>query len=86
MGVADSPDLASLYGWYFEEKCNILNHPDVPIYSQYIDDCFAIVYASSEQDAINKVATVKFDKCIIEWNALASQPFLDMTVCIDHEG
>jgi hypothetical protein len=86
MGVADSPDLANLYGWYFEEKCNILNHPDVPIYGRYIDDCFAIVYASSEQEAINKVSIVQFDECVIEWNASASQPFLDMTVYIDREG
>jgi len=87
MGVADSPDLANLYGWYFEEKCNILNHPDVPLYGRYIDDCAAIVYASSEQDAINKVSIVQFDNCVIEWSASAvSQPFLDMTLYIDREG
>jgi len=86
MGVADSPDLANLYGWYFEKECGILSSPDIPYYGRYIDDCFAIVYASSEQDAINKVSIVKFDNCVIEWNASASQPFLDMTVYLDREG
>jgi len=86
MGVADSPDLANLYGWYFEEKCGILSNSDVAFYGRYIDDCFAIVYASSEQDAINKVSIVQFDNCVIEWNASASQPFLDMTVYLDREG
>jgi hypothetical protein len=60
-----------------EEKCNILNHLDVPIYGQYIGNCFAIIYASSEQEVINKVSIVQFDECVIEWNASASQPFLD---------
>jgi hypothetical protein len=86
MGIADSPNLATLYGWYFEKKCVILNSPDVPLYGRYIDDCFAIVYASSEQEVINKVSIVKFDECVIEWNASASQPFPDMTVYIDREG
>jgi len=86
MGVADSPDLACLYGWHFEKQSGILHNPDVPIYGRYIDDCFAVVYANSEEEAINKVAIVKFDNCVIEWNASASQPFLDMTVYIDREG
>ena len=83
MGVADSPDLANLYGWHFEKQLNIINDPDVPLYGRYIDDCLAIVYASSEQQAIDIVSQVKFDECVIEWNASASQPFLDMTLYID---
>jgi hypothetical protein len=86
MGVADSPDLANLYGWYFERRCGILTDADVPIYGRYIDDCFAVVYADSEQAALNKVKLVEFDGCVIKWNAGLSQPFLDMTVYVDQHG
>ena len=87
MGVADSPDLANLYGWYFERNCGVLNNLDIPLYGRYIDDCLGIVYANSEQDAINKMSVVKFDNCVIEWSASAtSQPFLDMTLYVDSEG
>ena len=30
MGVADSPDLANMYGLHFEKKCGILDGPRVP--------------------------------------------------------
>jgi len=45
-----------------------LENSDVPYYSWYIDDCFAIIYANSEEEAINKVSVVKFNDCVIEWN------------------
>ena len=47
MGVADSPDLACLWGAHFEQLSNILQHPQVPFYGRYIDDCLALVYAES---------------------------------------
>jgi len=68
MSVADSPDLANLYSWYFEKSLNIHNHPLIPFYGQYIDDVCAIVYATSENEARTIANTVKFDDCIIEWN------------------
>lgn len=85
MGVADSPDLANLYGYYFERRNGILNHPQIPFYGRYIDDCLAIVYASSDREAINVVAgLVKFDGCQIEWSASDHfQNFLDMTIYRD---
>ena len=85
MGVADSPDLANLYGWYFEDKVKILEHPLIPFYGRYIDDCLAIVYANSEEEAVALCAnTVKFDGCVIEWSASdRRQPFLDMLLYKD---
>lgn len=87
MGVADSPDLANLYGAYFEEKCGILTHPLVPYYGRYIDDCIALVYATSEAEALHIVSCVQFDGCTIEWSASDKfQPFLDMTIYRDGAG
>ena len=84
MGVADSPDLANLFGWYFESRCGVLTNPRIPFYGRYIDDCLAIVYASSEQEALAQISTVKFDECVIEWNVSAHfQPFLDMCIYRD---
>jgi hypothetical protein len=87
MGVADSPDLANLYGWYFESRCGILDDPNVPFYGRYIDDCMAIVYAFSEAEALQRLACVKFHDCVIEWQASDSfQTFLDMTLYRDDRG
>lgn len=91
MGVADSPDLANLYGWHFEKLVDIMHHPLIPFYGRYIDDVFAIVYASSEAEAIRIISNndtgVTFDNCTIEWQASAfRQHFLDMTIYRDGTG
>lgn len=87
MGVADSPDLANLYGWKFERECKITDHPLIPFYGRYIDDCLAIVYASSKTEALHHLAAVKFDDCEIEWDASDQfQHFLDMTLYRDELG
>ena len=84
MGVADSPDLSNLYGLYFENIYKVLDNPLIPFYGRFIDDIFAIVYASSEAEAINVISVVKFDDCVIEWGASSSHlPFLDMTIYRD---
>ena len=85
MGVADSPDLANIYGMHFERTRNVLNHPSIPFYGRYIDDCLAIVYASSEEEAVHILEqTVQFDECVIEWSASNQwQPFLDMRLFRD---
>ena len=82
MGVADSPDLANLYGVHFEEKAKILQHPQVVFYGRYIDDCIAIVYAESADRALRLISdTIKFDKCVIEWAVSGSQcQFLDAVI------
>jgi hypothetical protein len=87
MGVADSPDLANLYGYHFEKRSNVLNHPDIFYYGRYIDDCLAIAYAESEQQAVDLLANlVKFDNCTITWDCSEShQPFLDMLLYKDED-
>lgn len=53
MDVASSPDLANLFGWFFERALNILSLSQIPFYGRYIDDCLALVYASTEVEAVN---------------------------------
>jgi hypothetical protein len=72
------------FGYYFERAVGVLTNPSIPFYGRYIDDCLAIVYATSEQEALNTISTIKFDGCTIEWNVSDShQPFLDMTLYKD---
>jgi hypothetical protein len=88
MGVADSPDLANLYGYHFEKLSGIQTDPKIPFYGRYIDDCLAIVYASSEHEALQYLSNkIHFDECVIEWNvSFWSQPFLDMSLYKDQFG
>ena len=84
MGVADSPDLANLYGWYCERREKVLEHPDIVFYGRYIDDCFAVVCANSEEEAKRIVASVvKIDDCELTWEAGKFLPFLDMMLYVD---
>ena len=85
MGVADSPDLANLYGYYFEWLAKILEHPNIFFYGRYIDDCLAIVYAESETAAVNLLRNlVQFENCVITWDCSDSHaPFLDMMLYKD---
>jgi len=85
MGVADSPDLANLYGYHFEKTAKVLEHPDIAFYGRYIDDCLALVYAETEQHAVDLMSDlIKFDNCVITWDSLGSHaPFLDMMVYCD---
>ena len=82
MGVADSPDLANLYGYHFEKRSNILHHPQVVFYGRYIDDCIGIVYAESAGEALNLLSNkIVFDECVIEWAVSDSQcQFLDAVI------
>jgi len=81
MGIVDSPDLANLYGLFFDNTCNIHQHLLVPFYRRFIDIVFGIVYASSEAEAINIMNIVKFNDCVIEWGVSdLFLPFLDMTI------
>jgi hypothetical protein len=85
MGVADSPDLANLFGAFFEQHVKILEDPAIAFYGRYIDDCLAIVYAQSEGEAVDYLQSkIRFDGCTIEWEASdSSKPFLDMLLYID---
>jgi hypothetical protein len=80
MGVADAPDIANCFGIFYENKSQILEHPQTIFYGRYIDDCFALVYADDEQSALHIVESrIKFDGCTIEWSCSGQyQVFLDM--------
>lgn len=85
MGVADSPDLANLFGYYFEKLADVQNDSLIPYYGRYIDDIFSIVFASSEDEACEYMdKKIVFDGCKIKWSASAHhQVFLDMTLYRD---
>jgi hypothetical protein len=86
MGVADSPDIANLYGAWFEIiQGQILNQPRIIYYKRYIDDIFAIITAESEQDALDFMSKIiNFAGCRITWDASRTVcPFLDVLVFKD---
>ncbi|KXN81808.1 hypothetical protein AN958_03738 [Leucoagaricus sp. SymC.cos] len=84
MGVACSPDLANLYGDFHESlPGGILEDKDlIPFYGRYIDDCIALVYASSPTEAENIMRRgLIFSNCTITWSASDNyMTFLDMTL------
>ena len=89
MGVASSPDVANLYGFYHEEfQLRPIEH-NLAFYGRYIDDIFAIVYQDhpSGQRLHAKALMehhVHYTGCTIEWgeqtNSLA---FLDLWIYKD---
>lgn len=86
MGVADSPDLANLYGWFCERRNKVMENPDIAFYGRYIDDCFAIVYAENEHEALDIVKQcVVIDDCEITWDVGKALPFLDMLLYVDND-
>ena len=90
MGVPESPDLANLYGWHFEKNAGVLTDRRIAFYGRYIDDCFAIVAASSGTDATQYMNNkLSFDGCEIKWETGALRAvFLDATFHLedDHKG
>ncbi|KXN84277.1 hypothetical protein AN958_12783 [Leucoagaricus sp. SymC.cos] len=84
MGVACSPDLANLYGDFHESlPGGILEDTDlIPFYGRYIDDCIALVYASSPTEAESIMQRgLLFSNCTITWSASENyMTFLDMTL------
>ena len=87
MGVADSPDLANLYGWFCEKRDGVLHDPRIAFYGRYIDDCLGIVYAGNPQEALAILRSrVTIDDCEITWDVGNAQPFLDMLLYVDNRG
>ncbi|CCO36879.1 hypothetical protein BN14_11026 [Rhizoctonia solani AG-1 IB] len=56
MGVAHAPDMANLYGSYYENKIIPSLGKDILYYGRYIDDVFFVVRAKSA-DAASKLCT-----------------------------
>jgi hypothetical protein len=86
MGVADSPDIANLYGAWFEIiQGQVMNQPRIIYYKRYIDDIFAIITADSEQEALDFASKmINFVGCRITWDVSRTVcPFLDVLVFKD---
>lgn len=88
MGVASSPDLANLYGLIFELAAfgkDMHRFPDIAFYGRYIDDILALVYATTEAEALSLIQdNLDFHNCTIEWSSSDQfMTFLDMTLFID---
>jgi len=90
MGAACSPDIAQLYAAIKEKIWFPPNtvHPHIPFYGRYLDDVFALVYADTKEQALDRLSFIKFhddlemEWSVSEWNA----PFLDMWVYIAGKG
>jgi hypothetical protein len=91
MGVACSPDIANLYGDFFEREW-IHQAQCVAFYKRYIDDIFAIVYTDqwdpeytgnkNPKDYMD--ATIAFQGCTIDWEEpTTGLAFLDLWIYID---
>ncbi|KAF7768399.1 hypothetical protein Agabi119p4_7642 [Agaricus bisporus var. burnettii] len=86
MGVASSPDLANLFGHYFESKWDKMNSNQMGFYTRYIDDTFALVYAETAEQAKEFMNELVFDGCTLEWSSSSSHMiFLDLIVYFDSE-
>jgi hypothetical protein len=85
MGQSCSPDIANLYGATFEEQWLRLSpDPRIVMFGRYIDDCLAIVYASTKDEALSIVAPLVYPGLTMEWSASEySSPFLDMLLYVD---
>lgn len=90
MGVACSPAVAILFGWWFEK--DVINTErfvkDVLYYGRYLDDCLALIYADSPEEALAYLKdSIQFEDCTIEWQVSESYThFLDVTLHFDESG
>lgn len=87
MGMAHSPDMANLYGAFYEEHAfsnleTLKRH--VPFYGRFIDDLISIVYADSASEALATMQLLSFPGLELTWEVSEwNSPFLDMLVYID---
>ena len=74
MGSSCSPDIANLYGAFFEKTFLGTGHPGIPFFGQYIDDCLAIVYADTADEALSLCeGLVKYDGVDLTWSAVGME-------------
>jgi hypothetical protein len=82
MGVACSPDLANLYGCYYEEK--VLPDERFAFFGRFIDDVLGVVYANSAEEALIVANLISYEDVNLEWSVSEfNTPFLDLLVYID---
>ena len=84
MGVSCSPDIANLFGAYYEEKFFNEPHPEWLFFARFIDDCIAVIAASSPEEALLHTSHLKYEGVELVWSVSEwSTPFLDLLVYID---
>jgi len=93
MGQAPSPDIANLWGAYFEEHLfsseRSLKDLGWAFIGRYIDDVLGIVYADSAENALKVASILRYDdpgeqRVRLLWEVSEyNVPFLDMLVYID---
>ena len=93
MGQAPSPDIANLWGAYFEEHLfhsnRALTDLGFAFIGRYIDDVFGIVYADSAENALKVASILRYDdpgeeRVRLLWEVSERfVPFLDMLIYID---
>jgi len=85
MGIACSPDIANLYGAYYEEVVNpVKDISELLFFGRFIDDVLGVVMANTEEEALAIAARIKYGSVELTWEASEwNTPFLDMLVYID---
>ncbi|KEP44869.1 reverse transcriptase [Rhizoctonia solani 123E] len=83
MGVAHAPDMANLYGSYYENKIIPALGSDILYYGRYIDDVFFIVHANNADSALKLCQNLVIDGVNIIWEpAKQYGVFLDVRLWI----
>ncbi|KAG8736400.1 hypothetical protein FRC10_009334 [Ceratobasidium sp. 414] len=84
MGMAHSPDLANLYGAFYENHI-IPCHPQILYYGRYIDDVFYIIQAATALEAETKAKKLKVGVCRTIWEpARQYGVFLDVRLWVEN--
>jgi hypothetical protein len=86
MGWAASPDLANIYGAFFEEPVVPLIR-EILFYGRFIDDIFAIVLAPSKEAALTIARQISIQGVEIEWDTPRDNvDFLDLHLWLHDSG
>ncbi|QRV88240.1 Reverse transcriptase [Ceratobasidium sp. AG-Ba] len=83
MGMHHAPDLANLYGSYYENDI-IPTIPGLLYYGRYIDDVIFIIKAASAREAVEKAQALKIGVCRIAWEPAKDYGiFLDVRLWVE---
>jgi hypothetical protein len=83
MGAAGSPDLANMFGLWYEEEwmVKLNNNSDVLFFGRYLDDIYSIVLADTPDEALGMLKSiVHYGDVKLLWEPPADRAnFLDLT-------
>jgi hypothetical protein len=83
MGAAGSPDLANMFGLWYEEEWMVKldNNSDILFFGRYLDDIYSIVLADTPDEALAMLkSTVQYGDVKLLWEPPADRAnFLDLT-------